>query len=78
MPDCALVFELGGVARDCPARHELPLPVRCSGAMLGCCWGESGSVLACVCEGEVLLYTWGLLGAHSSACMRRGPPPRNV
>ena len=75
LPDKAHVFELGGpAARDGPVRHELARPEKPSGAMSACCWGESGGVLACLCEGEVLLYTWGLLGAswaHHSCSRHR-------
>ena len=81
LPDKALIFELHGPAlHDGPVGHVLPQPENCAGAISACCWGESGSVLACLCEGEVLLYTWALLGASWShhSCERHPVPNRRL
>ena len=44
LPDHVLLFELGAPARDGSVSHGLPLPERLAGAILGCCWADSGGV----------------------------------
>ena len=81
LPESTRLFELGGpAAREGPVSHELARPETCAGAMMACCWGESGSVLACLSEGDVLLYSWGLLGASWAhhTCARHPVPNRRL
>ena len=80
LPERPLLFEVGGpAARDGPVRHDLAPPETSAGAVVTCCWGESGTVLACLCEAEVVLYTWDLLGAswsHHKSTRHRVPNRR--